>query len=546
MIRRLTIRRFKRFEEVVVDFPGHIVLAGPNNAGKTTILQAIATWSLALDRWKQLYDFQRHGGYYTKAPIARQAFNSVPMRRFDLLWTDRHYQGTIEIEIQGRDGWSVTMELIADSTEQVYVRPKPDVTPDVLKSVALNAIYVPAMSGLSVAEPVYQRPKIDQLLGMSKPGEVLRNLLVEAHLTESWDNLVESIRRLFGYELQPPDASAADILAEYRPHTGGPSLDINSAGSGFQQVLMLLTFLHSRPASVLLLDEPDAHLHVILQDAIFSELQSIAVHQRSQLVVATHSEAIINSIDPRELCMVITTPRLVSNAAERQRLSESLSVLTNLDITLAMSAPGVLFTEDYTDRNILREWARILNHPVYEPLTRSILWKSSVTEQRAGAAGIRAKDYYDKLTLVRADLPALEIVDGDGRPGIQPTEITGQGFQRLRWVRYEIESYLFHPDAIARYVREQIGQDCDTHLADLTQHLSENYPPAFLKNPLQDAQFLVGTKARVHLLPPALDAAGLPGIPHTRYHEIAALMQPDEIHPEVIEKLDAIQKALRL
>ena len=39
---------------------------------------------------------------------------------------------------------------------------------------------------------------------------------------------------------------------------------------------MLLTMLNTRPGSVLLLDEPDAHLHLILQDAIYGELRSAA------------------------------------------------------------------------------------------------------------------------------------------------------------------------------------------------------------------------------------------------------------------------------
>jgi predicted ATP-dependent endonuclease of OLD family len=51
MIRKVTLRRFKRFEEVVFDIPGHIVLAGPNNTGKTTLLQAVAGWALALNCW---------------------------------------------------------------------------------------------------------------------------------------------------------------------------------------------------------------------------------------------------------------------------------------------------------------------------------------------------------------------------------------------------------------------------------------------------------------------------------------------------------------
>ena len=48
MIRTVRIRGFKRFGEAVFHLPGHVVLAGPNNTGKTTVLQAIASWSLAL------------------------------------------------------------------------------------------------------------------------------------------------------------------------------------------------------------------------------------------------------------------------------------------------------------------------------------------------------------------------------------------------------------------------------------------------------------------------------------------------------------------
>src|SRR3990172_7972384 len=131
MIERGTIRRFKRCDEVTFDVPGHIVLAGPNNTGKTTMLQAVAAWDLSLTRWKQLNDYQRHGGSYTKVPIARQAFSAVPLRAFDLLWNERRYSSSsIEIEIQSKKGWTVAMELIADSTEQIYVRPKSQAEPD--------------------------------------------------------------------------------------------------------------------------------------------------------------------------------------------------------------------------------------------------------------------------------------------------------------------------------------------------------------------------------------------------------------------------------
>ena len=545
MIRRVVIRRFKRFDEVTFDLPGHVVLAGPNNMGKTTLLQAIAAWGLALERWKQLNDYQRHGGAYARAPIARQTFSAVPLRDFGLLWRDRKNQQIIEIEIQSLEGWAITMEFEMNSTEQIYVRPNWKLEPAMVRDAKLDTIFVPPMTGLSTDEPVYTRPKIDQLLGQAKPGEVLRNLLVEANRSEgAWEPLEASIRRLFGYRLVAPDATGAHILADY--WDGETRLDIASAGSGFQQVLMLLTFLYTRPASVLLIDEPDAHLHVILQDAIYGELRDVATKKNSQLILATHSEVIINSVDPTELWVMVTRPRPLGQG-ERARLISSLRVLTNTDIMLAAEAPGVLYLDGYTDLNILREWARILNHPVYTVLTANLFWKPAVAETRTGAAGVSARDHYDALKLVRDNLPGLQLIDGDAREEIQPTPITGQGFQRLRWKRYEIESYLVHPDAIARFVEQQVGtQAAQPHLEDLRKHFEESYPPAFLRDPFGDYPYLVSSKARTDLLPPALTAAGLPAVPYTRFHEIAAVMLPEEIHPEVKEKLDLLQKAFNL
>jgi hypothetical protein len=552
MIERVTIRRFKRFDDVTFDLPGHIVLAGPNNTGKTTMLQAVSAWDLALTRWKQLNDYQRHGGFYAKAPIARQAFSAVPLRAFDLLWNERRYSGSIEIEIQSKKGWTVAMELVADSTEQVYVRPKPQAEPQTVRQAQLSAVFVPPMTGLSTAEPVYQRPKVDQLLGQGKPGDIIRNLLVEAHQTAGWDALKDSIQRFFRYELLPPDSTGADIIVEYKAHPAGPRLDIASAGSGFQQVLMLLTFLHTRPGSLLLLDEPDAHLHVILQDAIYGELRSVAARQSSQLIIATHSEVIINSVEPRELCMLMNHPRILETTVDRTQLADSLGILTHMDVLLAQDAPGILYVEGYTDINLLLEWARILNHPAYDTLTTKLFWRPTVWESRHGAPGVKAKDHYEALKLVRENLPGLILLDGDDDPRVPETPITGTGLQRLRWRRYEIESYLVHPTALERFVEKEVGPGALSAESkrDMRAYLGQTFTPVFLQdplkpNPLVDA-YLQQRKARTEVIPPILDAAGLRGFPYTRFNEIASVMQPDEIHPEVKEKLDAIQRAYGL
>jgi hypothetical protein len=547
MIRSVTIRRFKRFEEITFNLNGrHVVLAGPNNMGKTTILQAVSAWTLGFKKWKERNDFRKHGGYYAKVPIARQAFSAVPLRRFDLMWANRDYRGNIEIEIKSTDGWSITMEFIADSTEQIFIRPLQTVDSGVLRAADVQSVFVPAMTGLSKEEPLYANPEtVADLLGQAKPGDVLRNLLHQANQSETaWAELCHSIQDLFGYQLIPPDAAGAYIVAEYRVGQDGPEFDISSGGSGFQQVLMLLTFLNIRPATVLLLDEPDAHLHVILQDSIYAELRAVAERQRSQLVIATHSEVIIDSVDPRELWVVLQSARPLAEDTEKSSLIKSLRVLSNIDIMLAREAEGILYLEGHTDLDILRAWAKALGHRSADLLKR-VFWKPTVWETRTGADGIQARDHYDALKLVREDLPGLVLLDGDTRAPSTP--ITGKGLQRLRWNRYEIENYLVHPEALKRFVEQKVGVDAASpHIEDLQRHFEETYPPAFLKNPLKDTPYIKNTKARTDLLPPALDAAGLPGFPYTSYYEIAAVMKPEEIHPEVVEKLDLIMEAFGL
>jgi hypothetical protein len=293
----------------------------------------------------------------------------------------------------------------------------------------------------------------------------------------------------------------------------------------------------------LLLDEPDAHLHVILQDAIYGELRSTAARTRAQLLVATHSEVIIDSVEPRELCVLLDQPRMIADLAERHTLVEALRVLSNDDIMLALQAPGVLYLEGHTDLEILRAFARVLGHDAEALLTRDLFWKPTVADTQQGKPGIKDVEHYGALRLVK-NIPALRLVDGDSHAGLGSTGISGSGLQRWRWRRYEIESYLVHPEALARFVTATVGEAGSAeNVAALRRYLVANLPPAVIERPLDNHAFLNSTKAREEILPPALSEAGLPGLPYTRYHEIAALMRPEEIHPDVRETLDVIVRA---
>ncbi len=543
MIREVSVRKFKRFGDFDFRLPGHLVVAGPNNTGKTTVLQGIAAWAFALRHWRAQVGARERGKHgYDHVPISRQSFSVVPLRAFDHLWKDRVYRDILEIGVR-HDAGSVKMEFRADTVEQMYIRPAADAEPEVLERMDFPVVFAPPMDGVVIDEPLYHWPKVEQLLHVGRAGDTLRNLLVEAHGNPpAWEALVESVDRLFGYRLLEPFAGGAHVVAEYRESETAPPLDVASAGSGFHQVLMLLAVLQVRPGAVLLLDEPDAHLHLILQNSIWRELRRVAARQRCQLICATHSEAVVDAVEPRDLCILLDRPRMAADDVEKSRLLTSLRVLSNSEVVQMAGARGILYVEDYTDWEILGAWARRLEHRAERLLATELMWKPAVFETESGTPGVRSRDHFEALRLAGGHFVGLELRDGDARAAVPETEITGAGLQRLRWRRYEIESYLLHPEALARFVERETGGDAAA-VAGLRDSWRNDYPPAVAANPFEDHPFLRNTKARTELLPPLLAAAGLPDLSYTRYHEIAALMEPAEIHPEVVEKLDAICRA---
>lgn len=69
----------------------------------------------------------------------------------------------------------------------------------------------------------------------------------------------------------------------------GVQLELSAAGRGLHQTLLLLAYLYGHSGSVLLLDEPDAHLEILRQRQIYDLLTQATAATGSQLVVATHS-----------------------------------------------------------------------------------------------------------------------------------------------------------------------------------------------------------------------------------------------------------------
>ncbi len=564
MIKRITVRYLKQFAKQIFDLSDHVILAGPNNSGKTTLLQAIVIWNLALKTWnlKRGPESGSKAKERTGIPITRKDFTAIPLREMNMLWTDAATglkkeelssgqnlgeKRVLSIRLDGKSGsteWKSEFELRYENAELIRIKPKDDVPKDALD---LNVVHIPPFSGIGSEETRYDMPYQDLLIGQGKGGDILRNLLLEVYQeseasgSSSWNELTGYVEEIFNYRLLPPEYKAQPfILCEYlkgvpsgKGKNGLPKLDLASAGSGFHQVLLILAFFYARSSSIILLDEPDAHLHVILQKQIYDTLRRIASQRKRQLIIATHAEVLIDSTSPDQILSFYGQPHLLVNNAERDQVREAIRRLPATDILLSEESNGILYLEDTPTFDLLKSWAKILGHPASNWFNSKPFWHNN-----KGRNPKEAKGHFFALRAIRPHINGILLLDGDNRQ-LEDRELTDRGLIISRWHRYEAESYLVHPDAICRFV-EKKSDPLTAHIA--REYLADQLPPAIVRNPLGEHDYYVSAPVSKTLLPELFQRTGLP-VKKEEYYLIAEQMKKSEIPNEIGEKLDIIWRA---
>lgn len=466
MLTKLTIRNFKLFGEVQIELGDCVVLVGPNNAGKTSSLQALALWEIGVRRWIEKRGTVSVPEKRPGVTINRRDLITVPVPAANLLWRDLHTQETgrgtgtqkvfIDVLVEGVSGgkrWACGLEFYYANEESLYCRPlriPEGGRMEVPNEAAQQAIaYLPPMSGLAANEIRLDEGAMKVRLGEGRTAEVLRNLCYQVLLSEDgtrkWTSIADQMESLFGGRLDAPEyiKERGEIVMSFR-NRSNTRLDISSSGRGQQQTLLLLAHMTANPGATLLLDEPDAHLEILRQRQIYQVLTDTAASTGSQIIAASHSEVILNEAAGRDTVIAfVGHPHRIDN-----HVAQVLKALKEIGFEhyyQAEEVGWVLYLEGSTDLAILRALAKRLDHPAQGALERPFVHYVSNQPRRA-------QDHFYGLREAKADLFGLAIYDR-----LDQTTPSDLQLNHLMWQQRELENYLCDRETLLAFA-ESVGR----------------------------------------------------------------------------------------
>lgn len=444
--------------------------------------------------------------------------------------------------------WGCGFEFDYTNSESMYCRPTKFfdsgfatnlVIPQ--QAVTTPMAFLPPMSGLAAIEAKLEPGRINVLIGEGQTAQVLRNLChdISVYKPELWTQIVGFIEMSFGARLDKPQHSKARGELTMTYSEGSISeLDISAAGRGLQQTLLLLSYLYSNPNSVLLLDEPDAHLEIIRQREVYDLLKNVASETKSQIIAASHSEVVLTEAAQRDTVIAFLGKKPHKIDSHFSELRKALNTIRFVDYYQAEQKGWILYLEGATDLAILQRLARKLSHEAAEYLGNAFVYYTAETK-------VKPSKHFFGLRGAKKDVLGIAVYDNLARlPGIGDESQLVQ----LMWNRREIENYICSPSALKNYARslaDDNGELQGIYENAMIDAISDRVPHAALNNP--DDKFWLTTKASDDFLdvlfPEFYAKADLPILlSKSNYYLLADFIDANEIDREVMEKLDEIAR----
>lgn len=505
MITKVILHNFKQFRDETFELhPNDLTLfVGGNNSGKSTLLEALSIWEYS----KNILIYVKGvksvltGGHCDGYGVTLDEFTPVNIPSFKYLWTNLKFQGSyilsIECKWNLRDGSPRHLKIgLSLTQERLFIKKlQSDVTSfDELPRIA----YLPTFAGISSKEQWLSEAQRNSLIGKGLAGSVLRNQLLDLQ-RRYWQHYFErrgskkriSDRDLHDIRENEPysilnrvlyDVFKGQIMIESfnekfhafihvnfirgSVNTHNQFIysredvkhDIMVEGRGFLQWLSVYTLAVSPDIDVLLLDEPDAHLHPSLQSEMLSKLCEIQGKNQRQILVATHSSEVIKTFDAAKIYAMDKVKRgYLQDDDDKVRVLSGIGTEYFPIMDAIKANRKILFVENMSDAKTLKIFC-----------AKYDVWPDDVV---IWAYANKHKERKHVFTMLLAQLhdplQAISLSDRDNGLYSQTeqslldrsmTHDLAQGASSLRyraWRRWEIESYLIIPSAIARLIQKR-------------------------------------------------------------------------------------------
>ena len=496
MIKKVEIKNFKRFKDNIIEIlPNELsLIVGGNNSGKSTILHALAVWEycktvLKYEKSpKSILSGFRGDGY----GVNIDDFTPINIPSLKYLWTN----------LNPSSGYNLTIKCYWNLTngDERYLKIGLALTQERLFIKALESninegefvpqiAYLPPFAGITDKEQWYPPGFRNKLIGQGLAGAVLRNTIIELFNSniklreekkgtnsriskadlkyirenDSYEKLNKVLYETFKGILDPQEFNpefhtnikinfSKGTIANNR-FTRFPNYnkrDIMVEGSGFLQWLSVYTFAINNKIDVLLLDEPDAHLHNSLQGQLIEKLREIANDLGKQILIATHSTDVVKILPHEIILHVSNSISYLTKENQKVKVLSGLGTEFFPKIDNLMKNKRVLFVENQSDANLLKKWSNNLGISWPENL---VIWPLANNHKERKQLFLHLKDEIKGIKCL-----SLEDRDNDlyeqTKPDLTentPDLIDGDNhFLCRKWRRWEIENYLISPPAIAR------------------------------------------------------------------------------------------------
>ena len=279
------------------------------------------------------------------------------------------------------------------------------------------------------------------------------------------------------------------------------------------------------PNSVIMLDEPDAHLEILRQRQIYGAITQTASNQGSQLLIATHSEVILNEAGDRHtVTAFVGTPHRITGRGGQ--VLKSLAEIGFESYLQAKQSGWVLYLEGSTDLSVLQAFARRLQHQAVSALERTFV-------HYVGNQPMQARQHFYGLREACPDLRGFALFDRLNLP-----DRGSDVLKEHSWRKREIENYLCSRELLSRWVNAQFPlfissmEEAILDIENARRVLGQ--PSPWDEDTKASEEFLVPLFQTFLRKPECL------GLPKSDYHFLVEYMDAEEIDPEVISVLDDI------